>query len=113
MEWGLRVEQQYGVRHVDNTASHLGLDTAAGLIRKYGTSGDNFARLISLHPDEMRRTPLYRSARLLGGLPVTGAVERFTKWIALAPGWLLPSNLRLLGLKLYRATVYGRSLRHG
>ena len=37
-EWGARVHARFGVRHVENAASHLGLDTAPALVAKYEQS---------------------------------------------------------------------------
>ncbi|MEM7459595.1 MAG: glycosyltransferase family A protein, partial [Pseudomonadota bacterium] len=62
VDWGLRVAEQFPILHVDNAATHLGLDQDSALIGKYARSVDNFLRLIDRHPDEMSETPLYRAA---------------------------------------------------
>lgn len=62
-DWGISIAKQYPVVHIDNTASHLGLLPEALILKKYGTSGDNFARLASRHPDEVHKMRIYRVAR--------------------------------------------------
>ena len=49
-EWGVRVAARFGIRHLDNPATHLGLDTAAALAAKYEQSPANFARMAARHP---------------------------------------------------------------
>lgn len=108
VDWGLRVAEQFPVDHIDNTATHLGLDHEAKLIRKYTQSTDNFLRLIDRHPDQMKQTALYRAAKRLSvipGLSVLSAILR-----RLARSRWLPMRVRLLSLKLFRAAIYGARL---
>lgn len=109
VDWGLRVAEQFQVCHIDNTASHLGLDRDRDLMRKYRRSGPNFARLVRRHPEAARQMSLYKSARLLKWL---GPLNWPLAWIAGAVARLaiLPAALRLAGLKLYRAAHYARSV---
>src|SRR5690606_17596363 len=51
VEWGVRIGRRWPIRHVDNPATHLGLDTARALVGKYRQSVANFARVASSHPD--------------------------------------------------------------
>ncbi|MFN3213116.1 MAG: glycosyltransferase family 2 protein [Henriciella sp.] len=108
VDWGLRVVANYPVIHIDNTATHLGLDPDATLIEKYASSAENFARLIARHPDEMASTPLYRLARTLSQFPGRALLETFS--LKLAKFRAAPIKARLFGLKLYRASVYGAHL---
>lgn len=105
IDWGLRVANQFEVRHIDNPATHLGLDTDQALIAKYAASARNFERLITRHQDQMQDTALYRLSRRLRHLPGRGLIERWSCQIAQVR-WL-PIKLRLLALKLFRAAVYG------
>ncbi len=109
VDWGLRVAQQYPVCHLDNTATHLGLDRDSVLMRKYRRSGPNFARLIKRHPEAARSMSLYRAARTLKWI---GPLNWPLAWSAgaLARFRLAPMPLRLMGLKLYRAAHYARSV---
>ncbi len=103
-EWGVRVAARYGVRHIDNQATHLGLDTAAVLAAKYAQSPPNFARMLARHPEVVRRFPSYRLARLLKALPGRPAWRAWLRRIALAEP--APLGARVAAMKLYRAALY-------
>ncbi len=108
VDWGLRVADAYRVHHIDNPATHLGLDTDGDLMAKYAASGENFARALVRHPDARQATPLYRAAQALSRLPGRGLVTALTK--SLASARYLPIRLRLLALKLYRAGIYAEHI---
>ncbi|MEL7284344.1 MAG: glycosyltransferase [Pseudomonadota bacterium] len=108
VDWGLRVAEQYPIIHIDNQATHLGLDTDEKLLSKYANSVDNFLRLVDRHPDEMSQSPLYRAARQLSRLPGLRAISRTMRFIAGAQG--VPIKVRLFALKIYRASIYGARL---
>ncbi len=110
VDWGLRVADQFPILHIDNTATHLGLDDTGTLLKKYGTSGANFARLAAQHPAAAGDMPLFKVARKLRRLPGRGLLETVCKTIAIAPIGLTPMRLRLFALKLYRSVIYSRSL---
>ena len=105
-EWGMRVAARYGVSHIDNTATHMGLDTPAMLARKYEQSVGNFARVVSRHPDVVAQYPSYKAARLLKKLPFTGFIRSTLKMIALTD--IAPAKLRALALRTYRAALYSQ-----
>jgi len=109
VDWGLQVAERYAIHHIDNPATHLGLDKDAALIEKYGRSGANFARLVTRHSAAMEATPLYKSARLLSRLPGRSGFAWIGRKLALGRG--LPLGLRLFGLKFYRAAQYAPHLR--
>jgi glycosyltransferase involved in cell wall biosynthesis len=104
VDWGLRAAELFPIIHIDNSATHLGLDDDEALLKKYEGSGANFARLVSRHFESMRGTPLYRMARLLKRLPGRGLFQRISRDLALRQG--LPVPLRLFALKLFRAAAY-------
>jgi len=108
VDWGLRVADMFPILHIDNDATHLGLDADAALIEKYAGSVDNYLRLVDRHPDEMAQTPLYRAAKRLGQIP--GVLTFARVFQALAKTQYLPMKLRLLSLKLFRASIYGARL---
>lgn len=108
VDWGLRVAAEYPVLHIDNPATHLGLDTDAKLIEKYAGSVSNFVRLIERHPDTMSATPLYRMAKTLSRMP--GQKPVMSLALRLAKTSFAPIKARLFGLKLYRAALYGAHL---
>ncbi len=103
-EWGVRVAARFGVRHIDNQATHLGLDTAAALTAKYEQSPPNFARMLARHPEVVRRFPSYRLARLLKALPGRPAWRPLLRRLALAER--APLTSRVAAMKLYRAALY-------
>jgi len=110
VDWGLRIAEQFNICHIDNTATHLGLDSDAVLIRKYASSAQNFARMAERHPKAMAEMPLFKASfrmRKLG--PVRPAARWLTRTAASLT--LLPTRARLLSLKLFRALVYSEAVR--
>lgn len=105
VDWGLRVADQFEVRHIDNPATHLGLDTDQALIAKYAGSASNFQLLSERHQDQIKDTALYRLSSRLRQLSGRALIERWSCQIAQVR-WL-PIKLRLFALKLFRAAVYG------
>jgi glycosyltransferase involved in cell wall biosynthesis len=101
VDWGLRVVGAFPILHIDNTATHLGLDSDEALLDKFGNSGPNFARLVARHPEAAARMPLLKAARRVKGIALLAPVSR-----ALAAAKFLPLRLRLFALKLYRAAAY-------
>lgn len=110
VDWGLRAERSFPVLHIDNTATHLGLDDADSLMGKYRRSGINFARLADRHPDAIAQTPLMRGARAVRGLPMRGLFRAIAGFVARDPLGVIPIGLRGLALKAWRALVYAEHL---
>ncbi|MFP1131668.1 glycosyltransferase family 2 protein [Asticcacaulis sp. W401b] len=104
VEWAMRVAQQFGVQHIDNPATHLGLDTADTLMRKYEQSVGNFARVIDKHPQVVATYASYRAARLIRKLPLRGALRATLRRVIRNEA--LPLKARAFGLRLYRAALY-------
>jgi glycosyltransferase involved in cell wall biosynthesis len=104
VEWAIRVARRWPVRHVDNTAAHLGLDTAAALLAKYEQSRGNFGRMVADHPEVVRDFPSYRVARLLRPLPLRPQWRGALKHLALSDG--APMLARVMAAKAFRAAVY-------
>ena len=105
-EWGMRVAVAYGVSHIDNTATHMGLDTPAALARKYEQSVGNFARVIAKHPAVVAHYPSYKAARLLKRVPLLSAMRPIMKFAGTSG--LVPVKLRAFALRLYRAALYAQ-----
>ena len=108
VEWGARVAARFGVRHVDNPASHLGLDTAPALLAKYAASGPNYGRLLRRHPEVVRGFPSYRVARWLRRLPARPLLRGALRRVAEAEGAPLPA--RIAAAKTFRAAVYAEEV---
>lgn len=104
VEWAMRVGRRFPITHVDNTATHLGLDTAPVIAAKYEQSAANFARVVAAHLDVVRAYPSYRVARALKAAPLRGAWRPILKAAALAER--APTSLRALAMRLYRAALY-------
>jgi glycosyltransferase involved in cell wall biosynthesis len=107
-DWGLRVEQSYPIHHIDNAATHAGLDTDAALLSKYSRSTANFALLAARHPDAVAAMPLYRAAKALRGLPGRKVVTQLSGKLLLAHA--LPVAIRGRLMKLWRALTYAEEL---
>ena len=104
VEWAMRVSRRFPVIHVDNPATHMGLDTTASLAGKYEQSADNFARVVAKHPDIIAGYPSFKVAKVLKLFPMLKAVRPMMKQAALA-NWL-PVRARAFSLRLYRAALY-------
>jgi hypothetical protein len=102
----MRVAAKYGVSHIDNTATHMGLDTPETLARKYEQSVGNFKRVIEKHPQVVSQYPSYKVAKLLRKIPFTGASRPVIKAVGLSP--FLPVKVRAFALRLYRAALYAQ-----
>lgn len=104
VEWAMRVSRRFPVVHVDNPATHMGLDTVEALAGKYEQSAPNFGRMASRHPEIVAAYPSYRVARLLKRVPALPGLRRLMRTAARA-GWL-PVGARAFSLRLYRAALY-------
>ena len=108
VEWGVRVVRRHPILHLDNPATHLGLDPARIIAQKYEQSAANFARILRAHPDVVRRYPTYRMARLMKLLPWPRLWSPLLKAIALAEG--APLALRAFCMRLYRVAVSAQAI---
>lgn len=111
VDWGIRASRRFPVIHIENTATHLGLDTPQALMKKYGQSAANFWLVADRHPDEIKTTPLYKMANIFRKLPAAGLIKGVSRLVATLPGWCMPLSIRLMALKMFRAATYG-SERH-
>lgn len=109
VEWAMRVSARWPIRHLDNTATHLGLDPAPTIAAKYEQSAANFARVVALHREVISTYPSYRVARLLRRMPLMALWRPFLKRIALCEP--LPVRSRAFAMRLYRAALYAGALR--
>ena len=104
VEWAMRVSRRFKVVHIDNPATHMGLDTVAVLAGKYEQSAPNFGRMVQRHPEVVAAYPSYRAARLLKRLPGLPLLRRAMRKGA-ETDWL-PVATRAFSLRLYRAALY-------
>ena len=108
VEWAMRVSRRYPVIHVDNPATHMGLDTVQALAVKYEQSAPNFARVIAKHPDIIGGYASFKAARLLKRVPGIGLLRPLMKSTASLP--VLPIATRAFALRLYRAALYAEAV---
>jgi glycosyltransferase involved in cell wall biosynthesis len=108
VEWAMRVARRHPIVHVDNTATHLGLDPAPVIAAKYEQSAGNFARVVAKHRSVVASYPSYRAARLLSRLPLRAAWRPALKAIALAE--TAPLAARAFAMRLYRAALYAEAV---
>lgn len=104
VEWAMRVARRRAITHIDNTATHLGLDTAPSMAVKYEQSVANFARVVAGHHAVIAGYPCYRVARMLKPLPWRRSWRVLLKDFALAEPAPLPA--RAFAMRLYRAALY-------
>lgn len=104
VEWAMRVSRRHPIRHIDNPATHMGLDTVQALAGKYEQSAANFARVVARHPDIVTAYPSFRAAKALKRVPGLSWVRRAARTAATAS--LLPTPARAFALRLYRASLY-------
>jgi len=104
VEWAMRVSQRHKILHVDNTATHLGLDAAVTMAAKYEQSAANFARVVVRHRAIVERYPSYRAAKMLKRVPLRAVWRPALKAFALAEA--APLAVRALAMRLYRAALY-------
>lgn len=104
VEWAMRVARAHPIAHVDNTATHLGLDPAPVIAAKYEQSAANFARVVVAHRQIVSAYPSYKVAKALRVAPLRGVWRPLLKTIALAES--LPTALRAFSMRLYRAALY-------
>lgn len=110
VDWALRAAQRAPILHVDNPATHVGLDTIATLMRKAREAGPNFAQLARKHPAQVSRFAAHKVARVLQLAPARNALRAAFAWLARDPFGALPMTLRRHALKLYRASFYAEHL---
>ncbi|RZJ98576.1 MAG: glycosyltransferase family 2 protein, partial [Brevundimonas sp.] len=104
VEWAMRVSRRFRVVHLDNPATHMGLDTVDSLAGKYEQSAPNFGRMAARHPEIVAAYPSYKAARMLKALP---ALPHLRKLMRRAAGMeRLPVGARAFSLRLYRAALY-------
>ncbi len=108
VEWGMRVAHRWPILHVENTATHLGLDTAKTLADKYEQSTGNFARVVASHRAVISRYPSYRVARVLKCAPLRALWRPLLKAYALTEA--APLKTRAFALRLYRAALYAEAV---
>lgn len=110
VDWALNASRFTEILHVDNPATHVGLDDVSTLMRKSAEAGANFARLARKHPGQVSRFAAHRVARALRLTPARRAQQRLYRWLARDPLGAAPMRVRCAALKLLRASHYAEHL---
>ena len=109
-DWALTAAQHTAILHVDNPATHIGLDSAATLLRKSTEAGPNFARLAAKHPRAVRTFAAHRAAQLIKRAPLRKKMAQACAWIAKDELGAAPMPIRRAALKFFRAAQYAEHL---
>lgn len=110
VDWALDAARQEDILHIDNPATHAGLDDVETLVRKSAEAGPNFGRLARKHPLQVKRFAAHRVARALRAMPARNTQRRLYSWVARDPRGLAPMRLRCAAFKLLRASHYAEHL---
>ncbi|WP_371397555.1 glycosyltransferase family 2 protein [Fretibacter rubidus] len=103
-EWAARVAKDYRLTHIDNSALHLGLETDTTLLARFKSSAQNYIRFTDKHPELATTLSLYRLSKKLSRVPGQGLLRPIYRAAVVIR--FLPMRLRVLGLKLWRASWY-------
>ncbi len=110
VDWALDVSRIEEIMHVDNPATHVGLDDVSTLMRKSAEAGPNFARLARKHPLQVKHFAAHRIARALRATPARKTQQRLYSWLARDPRGVAPMGVRCAAFKLFRASHYAEHL---
>ena len=108
VEWGMRVARTWPILHLDNTATHLGLDTAPVIAAKFEQSAANFARVVAAHREVVSSYPSYKVAKLMKATPFRSVWRPLLKAYALIEH--APLKTRAFAMRLYRAALYAEAV---
>jgi len=103
-EWAARVVKKYNLCHADIPALHLGLETTDTLLRRFRDSGENYRRFTNKHPELAKSLTLYKAIHKLKRLPGHELLRPLLKLCVKLNH--APMKLRLISLKLWRASWY-------
>lgn len=103
-EWAARVALSYSLLHADNTAIHLGLESDETLLKRFKDSALNYQRFTRLHPELAQTLTLYRLTQKLRKMPLHRAFRPLFQ--AAVKFHALPVRMRVMALKLWRASWY-------
>lgn len=108
-EWAARVSQTHRLRHIDNPAVHLGLETTETLLSRFASSGPNYRRFVEAHPALAQSLPLYRITTRLRHVPGHALTRLPLRMLVRMQA--LPTRLRVMALKLWRASHYAEAMK--
>lgn len=106
-EWAARVTRQFALLHADIPALHLGLETTETLLRRFKDSGANYLRFTEKHPELAKTLALFNVTQKLRQVPGQAIMRPVLK--AMVKFRFAPLRLRLMALKMWRASWYAEA----
>ena len=106
-EWAARVAKRFNLLHANIPALHLGLESTDTLLRRFKTSGHNYVRFTQKHPDIAQTLSLFKISQKLRKTPGQKLIRPLLKLTVKLN--VMPIKLRLLALKLWRASHYAEA----
>ncbi len=107
-EWAARTVKKYRLKHANIPALHLGLETTETLLGRFKDSAANYIRFTSAHPDLAKTLTLYKMSQRLRHVPGQKLMRPMLK--TLVRSTLVPTKIRLIALKLWRASWYAQAM---
>lgn len=106
-EWAARVAKRFSLIHADIPALHLGLESTETLLRRFRTSGPNYVLFTEKHPDLAKTLSLFKISQKLRKVPGQKVMRPILKTAVSYNA--LPIKLRLMALKMWRASWYAQA----
>ena len=106
-EWAARVAKKYAIKHADIPALHLGLESTETLLKRFKDSAGNYVKFTGLHPELAKSLTLYKMSHRLKRLPGQKLMRPLLAFLVRET--FAPTKLRLLALKLWRASWYAEA----
>jgi len=107
-EWAARVAAKYRLKHADIPALHLGLETTETLLDRFKNSAENYTRFTNAHPELAKTLALYKLSKKLKYIPGQKLLRPLLRLIVRTHA--LPTKIRLIALKLWRASWYAEAI---
>lgn len=108
-EWAARAAKQYTLLHADIPALHLGLETTDTLLKRFKESGPNYLLFTHKHPELAQSLSLFNAIKTIQKIPGQKFMRPFLKM--LVKFRRAPVRLRLIALKVWRASWYAEVFR--
>lgn len=108
-EWAARVAKTYTLTHADIPALHLGLESTETLLSRFKSSGPNYIRFTDAHPELAQSLTLYKMSHRLMNFPGQKLMRPALAFLVRRS--FTPTKLRLVALKLWRASWYAEAFK--
>ena len=70
IEWGIRLDEEAALVHIDNTVTHLGVLDKKSYLEKINKSFENLQLLLKKHPEKTRDLRVYKLSKFFKFFPV-------------------------------------------